>query len=79
MAITTSAKKAYRQSLRKKVFNDKRKKALREGVKVMRVSKGDAAAASAAFQAIDKALKRGLIHKNTAARRKAAVSKLLKA
>ncbi len=80
MAITKSAKKAHRQSLRKKAFNDVRRKALRGALKGARVAKkGDTAALSAAYQAIDKALKRGLMHKNTAARRKAAVAKLLKA
>ncbi len=80
MAITTSAKKAYRVSLRKKVFNDARRKALRGALKVERAaSKGDTKAIALAYQAIDKALKRGIIRKNTAARRKASVAKLLKA
>ncbi len=80
MAITKSAKKAYRQSKRRKVFNDARKKALRDALKATRAAKkGDAQALSAAFKAIDKALKRGLIKKNTAARRKSRLAKLLKA
>ena len=37
MAITTSAKKAIRGSERKKVFNDRRKKALKEAVKSKRI------------------------------------------
>jgi small subunit ribosomal protein S20 len=79
MAITKSAKKAHRASLRKKVFNDARRKALRGALKVVRSGSHDAKSAAAAYQAIDKALKKGLIHKNTAARRKASVAKLLKA
>lgn len=80
MAITKSAKKAHRQSLRKKAMNDVRRKALRTVAKGTRAAqKGDVKAIAAAYQAIDKALKRGLIHKNTAARRKASVAKLLKA
>jgi len=80
MAITKSAKKAHRASLRKKEFNDARKKALREALKGARLAgKGDAKALAAAYQAIDKAAKRGLIKKGTAARRKASVAKLLKA
>lgn len=80
MAITQGAKKAIRQSKRKKVFNDMRKKALREAIKGTRLAKkGDKVALAAAYKAIDKALKRGLIKKNTAARRKAKVSKALKA
>lgn len=80
MAITKGAKKAIRQSLRKKAMNDTRKKALRTTQKVARTApKGDKAALAAAYQAIDKALKRGILKKNTAARRKAKVAKLLKA
>ena len=79
MAITKGAKKAHRQSLRKKVYNDARKKAMRETIKAARTAaKGDAATLAAAYQAIDKAFKRGIIKKNTAARRKAKVAKLLK-
>lgn len=79
MAITRGAKKALRQSKRKKAFNDARKAAMRGALKSARVAKkGDAQALAAAYQAIDKALKRGIIKKNTAARRKAKVAKLLK-
>jgi len=78
MAITKGAKKAIRQSKRKKVMNDTRKKALREAFKGVRTAKaGDTKAIAAAYQAIDKALKRGIIKKNTAARRKAKVAKAL--
>jgi small subunit ribosomal protein S20 len=80
MAITKSAKKAHRASLRKKVYNDARRKALRGALKVAREAKaGDTKALAGAYQAIDKAAKRGLMSKNTAARRKAKVAKLLKA
>lgn len=78
MAITKSAKKAHRASLRKKVYNDARKKALRGALKGVRgAKKGDVQALAAAYQAIDKAYKRGIIKKNTAARRKAAVARAL--
>ncbi len=78
MAITRSAKKAHRASLHKKEFNDARRKTLREALKDARLAtKGDAKALSAAYAAIDKAMKRGLMHKNTAARRKAKVAKAL--
>ena len=80
MAITKGAKKAHRQSLRKHAMNQKRKTAIRTALKNARTAqKGDTKALSAAYQAIDKALKRGLIKKNTAARRKAKVAKLLNA
>ena len=78
MAITKSAKKAMRQSKRRKVFNDRRKIALVEAQKRARVAqKGDTEALKLAYKAIDKGLKRGLFSKNTAARRKAKVAKLL--
>ena len=80
MAITKGAKKALRQSFRKKAYNDLRKKALRESNKAARTAtKGDTKTLAQAYKAIDKALKSGLIKKNTAARRKAKVAKLLKA
>ena len=80
MAITEGAKKAIRQSKRKHAMNDARRKALRESLKTVRnAPKGDAKALAAAYKAIDKAAKRGLIKKNTAARRKAKVAKALKA
>jgi small subunit ribosomal protein S20 len=79
MAITTSAKKAHRQSIRRGKLNDSRRAALRAALKLVRTGqKGDAKALAAAYKAIDKAVKRGLMKKNTAARRKAKVSKLLK-
>ena len=80
MAITSSAKKAHRQSLRKKAMNDSRRSALRGALKAVRLAgKGDQKALAAAYKAIDKAAKNGLLHKNTAARRKAKVARALKA
>ncbi len=76
MAITKGAKKAHRASLKKRVFNLRRKKALNGAVKQVRslVSGGSAAEAVAlmpkAYEAIDKAAKRGIIKQNTAARKK---------
>jgi small subunit ribosomal protein S20 len=80
MAITKGAKKAIRQSKRKHAMNETRKRALRDAYKGVRsVSKDDTKAVvgaiAAAYKAIDKAAKRGLIKKNTAARRKAKVAK----
>jgi len=77
MAITRSAKKAHRQSLVKKGYNEALKKNLREAMKLVRTQK-DAKAEAAAFKAIDKATKKGLLKKNTADRRKALVSRMLK-
>ncbi len=76
MAITASAKKAHRASLRKRVFNVRRKRALITATKEAR-KEMSAAALSKAFQAIDKAAKRGVIKKNTAARKKSRLAKAL--
>lgn len=76
MAITKGAKKAHRASLRKRVFNLRRKSAMNDAVKGVRklASAGQREDAAkllpAAYQAIDKAAKRGVIKKNTAARKK---------
>ena len=85
MAITTSAKKAIRAAARRKLFNDQRKKMLRDTFKeVLNLAKkGSRAEAEAllptAYKAIDKALKRGVIKKNTAARRKSRLAHAVKA
>ena len=83
MAITKGAKKAHRASMRKRVFNVRRKRTLAESVKSAKGTAGKDKATQmeslkAAYQAIDKALKRGIIKKNTAARKKARLSAMLK-
>lgn len=83
MPITKSAKKALRGSTKKKLVNDRRTKAMKDGIKtVEKVVKTDVKKAgealSKAFAAIDKAAKRGVIKKNTASRRKAKLSRLFK-
>lgn len=84
MAITKNAKKAIRVSARKKVLNDRRNKNMKEAIKKLEKSvkaEGKEIGAkllSAAFQAVDKAAKRGIIKKNTAARKKARLSRLVK-
>ena len=83
MPITQSAKKAIRGSLRKKAFNDRRVRAMREIIKkIEKMAKTDKAEAmkmlSAAFQAIDKTAQKGVIKKNNAARKKSRLSKLVK-
>lgn len=77
MAITSSAKKAHRASLHKHVFNLRRKKALTEATKNIKkvLAAGNLEEAEklipAAYKAIDKAAKRGIIKPNTASRKKA--------
>ncbi len=74
MAITKSAKKAHRASLRRRVFNLRRKVALHDAVKDARKA-GASANLSEAFKAIDKAAKRGVISKNAADRKKSRLAK----
>lgn len=69
MAITSSAKKAHRASLRKREFNLVRAKAMKDASKTAKKAMTPEAL-SKAYQAIDKAAKRGIIKKNTAARKK---------
>ena len=83
MAITTSAKKAHRVSLKKRVFNVRRKRALasttKTTVKLVGTSVEDARKSlSSAYKAIDKAAKRGIIKKNTASRKKSRLSAAVK-
>ena len=84
MPITKSAKKALRVSGRKRAANDRTKKSLKEGAKNIEkmASSGkwkDAKnSLSSAYAAIDKAVKKGVIKKNTAARKKARLAKLSK-
>lgn len=83
MPITQSAKKAVRGSLRKKAFNDRRKKVMKEIIKkIEKSAKTDKAGAEkmlpVAYQVIDKAAKKGVIKKNNAARKKARLTRLVK-
>lgn len=83
MAITKSAKKAIRQSKRKYVLNLRRRRAIHDTVKETRKlvggdRKAQETALKEAYQAIDKALKRGVIKKNAAARKKSRLVKFLK-
>lgn len=84
MAITKGAKKAIRSSERKRVFNVRRKGDMNDAVKDVRklISKGDKKEAMkllpAAYQAIDKAKKRGVIKDNTAARKKSRLAAAIK-
>ena len=84
MAITSSAKKAIRSSARKHVFNLRRKNTLTDTSKLFMkaISAKDSKSAenllSTAYKAIDKAMKRGIIKKNTAARKKSRLALSLK-
>jgi len=84
MAITKSAKKAIRSSARKHVFNLRRKSALYDATKAITkaLAAKDAKSAEkllpAAYKAIDKACKRGVIKANTASRKKSRLAVAIK-
>ncbi len=81
MANTSSAKKAQRGSLKRHVFNMRRKKAVKDAVKAIsklvlgKKGKESQTLLPTLYQAIDKATKRGTIKKNTAARMKSRLAK----
>lgn len=76
MPITKGAKKAHRASLRKRVFNVRRRRTMNDAVKKLRtlIAAGNTKEAEAmvptVYKEIDKAAKRGIIKDNTAARKK---------
>ena len=84
MAITSSAKKAIRSSAKKHVFNLRRKDTLHDAVKSLTkaLAAKDVSGAEkllpAAFAAIDKARKRGVIKGNTADRKKSRLAAAIK-
>ena len=84
MAITSSAKKAIRSSAKKRVFNLRRKEALHDATKSLLTAlvKKDITSAEkllpTAYKAIDKAMKRGVIKKNTAANKKSRLALAIK-
>ncbi len=80
MPITSSAKKAMRQSHKKRLVNKKFKDDLKISLNIFnkKVSKKEALTkddVNTVYARIDKALKKGILHKNTAARRKSLVAK----
>lgn len=85
MARTRSARKAEGVAKRKRVFNARRKKAMKDAVRetgkliIAKKAKDAAAKLPELYQAIDKAAKHGTIKKNTAARMKSRIAKHLAA
>jgi small subunit ribosomal protein S20 len=83
MAITKNAKKAHRASLKKHIFNVRRKRVLTSTTKevkkfIVAGQKTEAVQSlSAAFKALDKAAKNGVIKKNTASRKKSRLAKAI--
>lgn len=83
MPIIKSAKKAMRGALRKKAINDRRKRTMKEIIKeIETLVKTDKTGAekllSKAYQAVDKAAKKGVIKKNNAANKKSRLSRIVK-
>ena len=84
MANTSSAKKAMRAAEKRRVFNARRKKTMKDAVKDMsklvlgKKEKEAAAMLPTVYKAIDKAAKEGTIKKNTAARMKSQAARALR-
>ena len=84
MPITKSAKKSIRVSSRKRVFNDARKKTMKDAIKNIEkmVASGKKADAikmlPEVYQAVDKAARANVINKNNASRKKSRLAKLIK-
>lgn len=76
MPILKNAKKALRASQRKNIVNRGLKTRLKTSMDKVKDSK-KVEDMSASFSAIDKAVKKNIIHKNKAARLKSRVSKLV--
>ncbi len=81
MANTKSALKRIRQSERRRLRNRAVRSKVRSVVKVARAAEGQAAAGAIleAMRALDKAVAKGVIHRNTAARKKSALARRLAA
>lgn len=83
MPNTKSANKAMRQSRRRNVINTRTKFKFKSAVKETRthISAGSAKEAAdslkKAMSALDKAVKKNVLHKNTASRRKSRLAKAI--
>ena len=79
MANTKSAMKRIRQSERRRVRNRAVRSQLRSAVKEARAAQGPEQRASIAqaIRALDRAVSKGVIHRNTAARKKSALARRL--
>ncbi|HEY7654582.1 MAG TPA: 30S ribosomal protein S20 [Methylomirabilota bacterium] len=84
MANTRSARKRIKQNEKRRLRNRSVRSAVRGSVKSAREALGGKAAESAtavgdAIRALDRAVTQGVIHRNTAARRKSALARRLNA
>ncbi|MAQ77207.1 30S ribosomal protein S20 [Candidatus Campbellbacteria bacterium] len=84
MPIIQAQKKSVRQSERRRVFNDRRRRTMRENIKELKdiIATKDHKTAMEylpnVYKAIDKAVKQGVIKANTGSRKKSQVNRLVK-
>ena len=84
MANTPSARKRMRQNEKRRLRNRAARSAVRSSVKSAREALAGKGADSAAvvrdaIRALDRAVTKGILHRNTAARRKSALARTLNA
>jgi small subunit ribosomal protein S20 len=79
VANTKSAKKRIRQNERRRLRNRAVRSKVRTAVKIARTGEGAAAreAIGEAIRSLDKAVSQGVLHRNTAARKKSALARRL--
>lgn len=79
MANTKSAMKRMRQNERRRLRNRAVRSKIRGAIKAARAAEGNSrpAAVLDAIRALDKAVSKGVVHRNTAARKKSALARRL--
>ena len=79
MANTKSAKKRMRQNERRRLRNRAVRSKVRSAVKDARASQGAdmQTSVAAAIRELDRAVSKGVVHRNTAARKKSALARRL--
>lgn len=75
MANTKSGAKRRRQNERRRLRNRALRSKLRTAVKTARAVGAEPVAVAEAIRALDKAVTKGVIHRNTAARKKSALAR----
>ncbi len=78
MPVIKSAKKALKQSIKKKDLNDQLRRNIREAIRVIRKTPSQETLTSV-YSALDRAAKQHILHKNRVARLKSNYSRLVKA
>lgn len=78
MPLSTSAKKAMRQSSAKQAQNYRVRLKVKKAIDLVRKGSNEPEALSALYSSVDTAAKRGIIHTNKASRIKSRLNKLAK-